>query len=401
MGFKLKHIFKGVGKVIKPVNKILTPMLGAAVGTMLGGPAGGILGASLAGASMRGGHNRLKGALHGAATGTLYQALAPTIANSLGATMANSPIISSVTGLSSPSLLHQLGMSSAPELGGGLGFMGNAGHRGILPNLSMGKMIGSGFNALQGIQNPVQPFEQPQQSQMMEFPEMGGESYDMHYPGQGGQSFNDQHQDYSMMPFEAAYPKSPVSPLDILRKLSPKIPFGKTQHEMREKRENKEEDSEKAKKHHRAKFSQGGKVKLVKKERTGYIRESDSGGQDDDIDMDIPPNAYVMNGMDVSLYGDGNTENGVKILKKWEASLPKNKFSKMHDNPRIKPVKARVSNGEYVLKPSSVIAIGKGSVDKGVKIIDNMRDNLRKQKGVKAILPPRTKSMKYYMKGGV
>lgn len=405
MGFKLKHLFKGVGKALKPINKIATPVFGAALGTMLGGPAGGILGGALAGSTTRGGHNKFAGALQGAGVGAAYGALAPTLASSFGAAPGES-LLSRMTGLNAPSFLNQVGMESAPGIGGGLGLIGNLGQPGIFPQLTMGNVARSAFGALGHTQHP-QPYMEPPEPlpAFQGFPEIGFDE-GMNAP-QGRLGFQPMslpmgHGFNASNPHPHAY----LSPLDILRKLSPNIPFGKSMQPQVPKSDKPlKEEKRREKKGRNRVFAKGG---LVKKERVGFIRESDSGGQDDDIDMNIAPNAYVMNATDLSLFGDGNTENGKKKVKDWEDALHKKHANflksgivnlREYVGQKEPPVKAKVSNGEYVLKPSTLLIVGKGDNAKGAKAIDKMRHKLRKQKGVKEILPPRTKPMKYYLQG--
>lgn len=158
----------------------------------------------------------------------------------------------------------------------------------------------------------------------------------------------------------------------------------------------KEEEEEEEKKHSLAKF----KPKSIKEYAGGgHIRHSDTGGQDDDVPMKIPNGSYVWNATDVSLLGDGNTDNGVKKLRDFEQNFAK---SGVYNSPEHYKgmINAKVSNGEYVMSPHAVSAIGKGDNAKGAKIIDKARMSLRKQKGVAKILPPKSKDIKSYMKGG-
>jgi stage V sporulation protein SpoVS len=57
---------------------------------------------------------------------------------------------------------------------------------------------------------------------------------------------------------------------------------------------------------------------------------------------------------------------------------------------------AYVSDGEIKLMPEEVQAIGRGSIKKGVKIIKSMEKGLRKHKGVKNFLPPKSKPLDKY-----
>jgi len=142
------------------------------------------------------------------------------------------------------------------------------------------------------------------------------------------------------------------------------------------------------------KYAHGG---LVNHRHLGHIKLSDSGGQADDIHMRIPEGSYVANATDLSLLGDGSTDNGVKRIQDFEAKFTKSGIHRPYED---KLIDAKVSNDEYVISPSTIDALGKGDNKKGAKVMDRLRKNLRKQKGVKAILPPKTKDIHSYMKGG-
>lgn len=71
---------------------------------------------------------------------------------------------------------------------------------------------------------------------------------------------------------------------------------------------------------------------------------------------------------------------------------------------RADTINARLSDGEYVIDAETVALLGNGSTKAGAKVLDEMRANLRKQKG-KALaqgkFSPDAKSPLAYMKGGV
>lgn len=121
--------------------KKIFPFIAAAVGNYFGGPVGAVAAASLAGASQRGKGNKLKGAASGAMKGAGYAAAAPTLGSAFG--INPSGMAGQFAGMNSPSLLNQLGMSSAPSFGGGIGLFGNGGAQGIGGNL-FGNMMGNG-----------------------------------------------------------------------------------------------------------------------------------------------------------------------------------------------------------------------------------------------------------------
>lgn len=131
----------------------------------------------------------------------------------------------------------------------------------------------------------------------------------------------------------------------------------------------------------------------------GYVK-GDSSGQEDNRQTYLPKDAYVMNSTDVSLLGDGNSDKGAQDLGKMEQNFWHGGFVRggEEEESNRKP-NAYVSDGEYVIKPKTVKAIGGGSAEKGIKKLNTFRKNLRKQKGVKQILPPKTKNISSYFKG--
>jgi len=102
----------------------------------------------------------------------------------------------------------------------------------------------------------------------------------------------------------------------------------------------------------------------------------DSGGQDDDVRMDLPPGAYIMPADVVADAGDGNSLAGEKKIK------------------------ALVSHGEMKISPEIVSKLGNGDNDLGAKKLDMFVKNIRKHKrGGKIGLPPRSKSLESYLRG--
>jgi hypothetical protein len=131
----------------------------------------------------------------------------------------------------------------------------------------------------------------------------------------------------------------------------------------------------------------------------GYV-EGDSGGQDDDVKAELKPDDYIMDATTVSLAGDGNSMSGAKRIKQ----EIEDKFARggiTRDYPhshKMKPIDARLSPGEYRIPNHVVKAVGKGDPKEGAKVLDKMRNNLRKHKGVKKFLPPKSKPLTAYMR---
>jgi hypothetical protein len=130
--------------------------------------------------------------------------------------------------------------------------------------------------------------------------------------------------------------------------------------------------------------------------RGGYVEDyyhGKNGGQSDKRLVKVRPKSYIVNSTTVSLAGDGNSENGAKVIKDWAKSFQNGHFFN-EDNRRV--MKAYVSDGELKLRPEEVMGIGDGDIDNGVRIIKKMEKRLRKHKGVNKFLPPKSKSLDTY-----
>src|ERR1700690_3444795 len=126
----------------------------------------------------------------------------------------------------------------------------------------------------------------------------------------------------------------------------------------------------------------------------GYVKGGSS-GQADDVRTVIPKGSYVMNATDVSMIGDGNTEHGASRLSELEAKLIKSGHHRNYMTrhyPKSQNVNVHLSDGEYVLRPEAVNALG------GPRAVDKMRKNIRKHKGVARVLPPKTKPLHAYVR---
>lgn len=386
---KLKHILKKVAKYIPAV-------IGTVAGTAVGGPAGGIAGGALGGASTRGKGNKLKGALKGAGLGAIYTAGAPTLFQALGGTPGS--LASMLTGAGSRSLLNQIGVSSAPSVGGGLGFYGNMGQKGVLqaaggikglaakvpggkyllpsamhafgkmgaPQRSIGNEEGLDLQGYRGaLVNPVQGVPLPNSQ-----------------APQGDSEESKRISDIVNNPSLSALDKL----LQILQVLESEKP-GQQSAQMAQNLQREEVPHEDS--------FEGEDYK-----RGGYV-SGDSGGQDDDVPSDLEEGDYVMDGTTISLLGDGNSLNGAKKIKQIEDKFMRTGIVRNPSgNYRVRAVKAKISPGEYVIKRAVVDAAGGGDNKKGAKQFDEFRKNLRVHKGVKKFLPPKSKPTSHYFGKG-
>lgn len=371
----------------KKLQKYIPAALGAVGGTLLGGPVGGMIGGSLGGASTRGKGNKLKGALKGAALAGAYSAGAPMVFEGLGGAPLGGGFWAQATGANGPSLLSQLGVSSAPKLGGGLGFYGNFGGSGVMQG--GGGLLSSlgGKGGSSGLGGLASKFMGGSGSTSSMSPGTQGASYDpfsgmsssvspvqglpLNLPGEeGGGSEEDNIRTIVANSNASALEKL----MKIIEELSAKNPGPRRY----------------------MPISQAEAVREFK--RGGYV-SGDSGGQDDDVYMDLPEGAYVQNATTVSLLGDGNSENGRRKLMEWENSVLGSKLPPKSQPART--IKAKVSPGEFIHSREFVDLIGNGKNSKGAKVLDNFNKNVRTHKGVTKFLPPKSKPISHYAGGRV
>jgi hypothetical protein len=119
-------------------------------------------------------------------------------------------------------------------------------------------------------------------------------------------------------------------------------------------------------------------------------------GQQDNIPKDIKKNSYIIDASSVSDIGDGSSQAGIKELNNFFAKIPTD--YKQHE-AKGGFIKAMVSPDEYEVEPEVVTAIGKGSNEKGAKILEKFIKQVRKQKRTSGDkLPPKAKPISGYLK---
>jgi hypothetical protein len=133
----------------------------------------------------------------------------------------------------------------------------------------------------------------------------------------------------------------------------------------------------------------------------GYV-SGDEGGQDDSRRIDIPEGSYVWDATTVSLLGDGNSLKGKRDIKQLEDSFLRtgiinSRYLEGKQRPQ-KVIHALVSDGEMISPPEVVKRAGNGSNARGGRVFDRVRKNLRKDKGLKTFLPPKSKPITAYLK---
>lgn len=395
----------------KVMKKIL-PILGGGVGFLVGGPAGSAIGAGVGHAIPRRGNvleNFIQGAAVGGAAGLGLQG---------AGTMLGSPTLMGGTGIGSipgfsgsmgglgggiSPILQMLAPGMIPGASpGGMGGMGGMGMGGMGgapqagPQSSMGGGAGSSFNFLQSLG--------------------GGRS-------QGGHGNSDQGIFGSLVNGLGGPLNTLLAGTTLAGMLGGKSKISKKQKEEHERekeeikrqtgygawgaeyqpykvrplnRRYKEPTAESPTFYDEVNpatqyYAQGGHV--------GYI-DGEDGGQDDNVKVKLPPKAYVMDATTVSLFGDGNSRKGAKYIKKEivDTCIHSGIVRNPQNSQRVRLIDAKVSPGEYIIEPEVVDAWGGGNNEKGSKVFDKMRNNLRTQKGVKKFLPPKSKPVHSYMR---
>lgn len=369
MGSKLKKIFK----------KAL-PILGTLAGGYLGGPMGASLGGALGGGLSSKNH-RLDHALGGGLMGLGHGMLSPMLGQSLG--LDPSSFLGKGAMMGSPSIGQQMGFGgiggSAARgaafnglqnvggssggrggmlsglLGGGGG--GGGGLNGLLLAATLGgKLMGKskapkyGTPENESMQQAVQRNKHDWGDPSQYFPNIG-ERNPIQYPPEGYRGLA-----WNFFP-------TPEEQAEQLRRATEEIAQYETN-----------------------RYAKGGRV-------YGYY-SGKNGGQSDKRAVKLKPDSFIIDATTLSLAGDGNTENGVHVVKNWANSFAKGGF--IRDTDYNRKVNAFVSDGELLLSPKEVSAIGGGNINKGEKRINKMRRGLRKHKGLTKFLPPKSKSLDKY-----
>lgn len=400
-GLKFRHIFKPIQKILqsRPMQKII-PIVAGAVGQIVGGPGGAAIGSGVgraithrqniaksllqgglkggaigAGASMLGGlagspmlmggqgfqgigmggpnpQNGMMGTVFGNGPGSMAQGLGNFGGSLLGRGAQSSPGEEALYQNNQPG-----GLNSLISGGGSGGILSSLGGP-----LGLG-LLGAGIAGTLKGRERVTPAAREQERQQIQdvrnlpINELSSTNYDRWGP---------------------QYQPKRVKPLK--RKFNPNFnPLEDKEHEYFEETNPEVEY-----------YAQG-----------GYVYGPD-GGQLDNRNRRIPEGSYVMNATDVSLLGDGNSNKGAKELIEMERNLFRSGLSKAPSLTRgyeqRHSIPAKLSDGEYVIEPQYVTAIGNGNNSLGAKKLNNARKALRKQKGVKSILPPKSKPMTSYMR---
>jgi hypothetical protein len=382
MGFKFKHVFKGAKKLL--------PIAGAVAGGAFGGPLGASLGGALGGGLSSKNH-RLDHALGGGLLGLGHGMLSPMLGQSLG--LDPSSFLGKGMMMGSPSIGQQLGFGS---IGGsaarGAAFSGlqnvgggSSGGGGLLGGLfgggaggggGSGGMLG-GLGGLNGLllagalggkllgKSKMPKYGTPENESMQQA--VHRNKHDWGDPSQYFPKINE---------------RNPIQyPPEGYRGLAWNF-FPTPEEQAQQLKRATEEIAQ----YETNRFAKGGRVH-------GYY-SGKNGGQSDKRAVKLKPDSFIIDATTLSLAGDGNTENGAHVVKNWAHSFAKGGF--VRDSDYNRKVNAFVSDGELLLTPKEVSAIGGGNINKGEKRINKMRRGLRKHKGLTKFLPPKSKSLDKY-----
>lgn len=119
-------------------------------------------------------------------------------------------------------------------------------------------------------------------------------------------------------------------------------------------------------------------------------------GQQDNIHKNLKDGSYIIDASTVSDIGDGSSQAGSQELDKYFSKIPSMRGENYANGGFIK---AMVSNDEYEISPEKVTALGKGSNEKGAKILDKFVKEIRQKKRTSGEkLPPKAKPVDGYLK---
>lgn len=136
----------------------------------------------------------------------------------------------------------------------------------------------------------------------------------------------------------------------------------------------------------------------------------DASGRSDTISATVPSGAYMIPADVVSALGDGNTESGAKVL---DGLIPMQSDNDGDESTGItaalakggivrpapqkgglagNPTPIKASNGEYLVSPERVAALGGGDINHGHDILDEFVQEVRQKNAdkLKKLPKPRT-----------
>jgi len=142
--------------------------------------------------------------------------------------------------------------------------------------------------------------------------------------------------------------------------------------------------------------------------REDGLFQGSASGRSDTVNATVPSGAYMIPADVVSALGDGNTESGAKVL---DGLIPMNgdeapqggitaglaKGGIVRPEPQKggiagNPTPIKASNGEYLVSPPRVAALGGGDINHGHDILDEFVQEVRQKNAtkLKKLPKPRT-----------
>lgn len=391
--------FRKIEKALRKPFKMIAPIAGSLVGGMLGGPAGAIAGGALGG-GLTSKRHPFDHALGGAALGFGHGLVSPMIGKSLG--LDPSSIFGKMAMTGEPSLFEQAGLGGLGLLGGRRGNQQEMPREALPPpdysmfgnqqetHPTVGGMGGLGdlFGSAGKLGNLID-------TALLATTLAGTLGAKQKMPAYG--SPENETLDQAIQRNKHVWGPEDAYVAPVQRNEKPKAPpkgYRRSQWKFFPTPEEQEEqlnrvNEEMAEPNYQRRFAKGGAVK-------GYYDGSE-GGQSDTIPVNLPEKSYIMDATTVSLAGDGNSKNGAKRIKKQLiGDFERSSFTR--DLKPSRNIKALLSDGEFEISPEEVAAAGGGNIDNGVKKFDKFRKNIRKHKGVKKFLPPKSKPLKQYLR---
>jgi hypothetical protein len=144
----------------------------------------------------------------------------------------------------------------------------------------------------------------------------------------------------------------------------------------------------------RDEYKEGRIPRFFKAAGGGAIR-GEGKGQEDNIPQNIKDGSYIIDASTVSDLGDGSTQAGFKELERYFSKVP---AEGAQEESKGGYLKAMVSDGEYEIPPEQVTALGKGSNERGAKILEKFVKEIRAKKRTSGQkLPPKSKPVGGYL----
>jgi hypothetical protein len=408
--------FGGVSNLFRKIrkNKFLRkalPLVGSVVGSAIAGPSGALMGGALMKSMAH--KNPLKGAAQGAIMGGAYGALAPIVGNAMGISPTSG--IGNALSLSGTPGLHRLGLEGLMGMGAGKAATGYAaGEAGLMhrqqPQLQqmeeqapqeeagpLSGLLGFGKGAMDFVGGPLN-------AGLLGATILGATKAKHKHPDE--KSLREQMQEMEQVQAGQEKPAATYGPRKMVYRPAPEGYRPGIDPEWKYYMTvdpTTGQDLYAAEGGYIDGYADGGEVEHMHGGALGDYLQGPSGGQEDNRDRHINEGDYILNATDISLLGDGNSEAGalraMEFLEDLDKKPVKRMAKKKGGSTTRRSIRAALSDGELRVPAEKVEKLGDGDGKKGAKKFDTMRKNLRKHKGVKAILPPKTKPLKSYMKG--